>query len=280
MKRWTAWLLLWLAVSGIWVGLRLWTLSAEVSAHWTPDYPREELSDTLAKDILADSDYALLLSQTGLGPYAIDTLIALEEEERITAIQDAFFTVPTIVCEKNSPISQEEHVRRNGEIISACPIVALEDGDILITPNSHTFGWRNGHAAIVIDAEKRLTLESAVLGETSAVQSVDKWESYPGFMVFRVASLSPEERKNAAKYASEKLAGVPYGFTMGILSPKYSENGWNETHCAHLIWAVYRQMGIDLDSNGGRIVTPRQLAASPFLELKQVYGLDPQTLWE
>ena len=132
MKRWTAWLLLWLAVSGIWVGLRFWTLSAEVSAHWTPDYPREELSDTLAKDVLADSDYALLLSQTGLGPYAIDTLIALEEEERITAIQDAFFTVPTIVCEKNSPISQEEHVRRNGEIISACPIVALEEGDILI----------------------------------------------------------------------------------------------------------------------------------------------------
>lgn len=259
--------------------LRIWSHSAEASAHWTPNISMKNLSDILVQP-LDEDDYAFLFSQTGLGKYALDRLLSQGEEKRILEIQQAFFTIPPIVCEKNSPISQEEHTMEDGCYITACPIVALEDGDILITPNSHTFGWRNGHAAIVVDAEKGLTLESAVLGEISSVQSVNKWESYPSFMVFRVASLSAEERCQAAEYALEALEGVPYGFTVGILSPKYDENGLSETHCAHLIWVAYRKLGVDLDSNDGWIVTPRQLAASSLLELKQVYGINPEQLWK
>lgn len=51
------------------------------------------------------------------------------------------------------------------------------------------------------------------------------------------------------------------------------------TQCAHLIWRAYAQFGYDLDANGGWIVTPRQLANSPLLEVVQVYGMDPDQPW-
>ena len=255
--------------------LRLWTISAESSARWTPDYPMEDLTAVLQKALLSDEDYSLLYTQTGLARPAVDTLLRQGRSEMVFEIQQAFFTEPTILCEKNSPISREESAAKG----KACPIIAVENGDILITPNSHTFGWRNGHAALVVDAENRLTLESAVLGEVSGIQSLDKWERYPAFLVLRVRGLSEEQRSLAAVYALESLTEIPYGFTVGVLSAKYAEP-LKETHCAHLVWAAYRKFGIDLDANGGRIITPRQLAASEHLEVVQVYGIDPARLWK
>jgi len=278
MKRWVLCLVS-VCLTAI-LFLRLWTISAESSARWTPDYPMEDITGLLEKESLSEQELQLLYHQTGLSQKALEQLSAQGKTELILQIQQAFFTFPTILCEKNSPISREEAVVENGQYRQSCPIVSLENGDILITPNSHTFGWRNGHAALVVDAEKRLTLESAVLGEVSTIQSVDKWESYPAFLVLRVRSLSPQERNLAAVYALEELLEIPYGFTVGILSPKYPETPLKETHCAHLIWAAYQRMGIDLDANGGLIVTPRQLAASPLLEVVQVTGIDPRELWK
>lgn len=271
MKRWVLCLC---SVCLVTILLRLWTISAEPSAHWTPDYPMEDLTAVLEKDILSDDDYALLYTQTGLSRPAVDTLLRQGRSAQIFGIQQVFFTNPTILCEKNSPISREEWSTE------ACPIAAVENGDILITPNSHTFGWRNGHAALVVDAENRLTLESAVLGEVSGIQSLEKWEHFPAFLVLRVKDLSPEERSLAAAYALEELTDIPYGFMVGLLSPKYPELPLRETHCAHLIWAAYMRIGIDLDADGGKIVTPKQLAASPQLEVVQVTGIDPQKLWK
>lgn len=51
------------------------------------------------------------------------------------------------------------------------------------------------------------------------------------------------------------------------------------TQCAHLIWRAYAQFGYDLDSNGGWIVTPKDLANCPDLEVVQVYGMDPDDPW-
>ena len=272
MKRWVLCLVS-VCLTAI-LFLRLWTISAESSARWIPDYPMEDLTSVLQKDILSDEDYSLLYTQTGLARPAVDTLLRQGRGEMIFEIQQAFFTEPTILCEKNSPISREEWSMEAG------PIAAVENGDILITPNSHTFGWRNGHTALVVDAENRLTLESAVLGEVSGLQSLEKWEHFPAVLVLRVKDLSPEERSLAAEYALEELMNIPYGFTVGLLSPKYPGTPLRETHCAHLIWAAYMRIGIDLDADGGKIVTPRQLAASPQLEVVQVTGIDPLELWK
>ncbi len=150
----------------------------------------------------------------------------------------------------------------------------LEDGDILITFNSHFLGWRNGHAAIVTDAEAGLVLEALALGKDSAVLSLKGWRDCPSFAVLRLAGVSAEQRKMVAKYAEEVLSGVPYRLTAGMWE-SIETMRLSGTHCAHLVWYAYKQFGYDLDSDGGILVTPRDLYDSPLLELVQVYGMEP-----
>ena len=50
------------------------------------------------------------------------------------------------------------------------------------------------------------------------------------------------------------------------------------TQSAHMIWSCYRALGYDLDSDGGRLVTPRDLLDSPLLEVVQIYGIEPKSL--
>ncbi len=253
--------------------LKLWAAAAEPGAHWTPDYEKVNLTEILSKGQLTPADYQTLLLQTGLGAFAVDTLRGQGAQDDILTAQERFFAEPLIACTPNSPISAEEHT------LQGMPLVALEDGDILITPCSHAYGWRNGHAALVVDAAQGLTLESVVLGTKSCLQSIDKWETYPAVMVFRLKGESAAVRAGIARTACERLCGVPYGLTVGLLSPKHPEDAPAETHCAHLVWEAYRAHGYDLDSTGGHIVTPHDLAASPLLELKQIYGVDPRLLW-
>lgn len=265
--------LLCLALSTLVLCLFLWKESAEPAARWTPDYPKADLSAVLEKEELTSGDYALLFAQTGLSEVAVDALRETGGTEKILRIQDAFFSEPEFSCAPNSPISWEERTGSAPDILAP-----LEEGDILITLCSHTYGWRNGHAAIVVDAENGRTLEAVVLGQDSSIQTVEKWEGYPSFLVFRLGDVPAETRAAAADYAREHLNGIPYSLTVGILSPKHPQT--ERTHCSHLVWEAYRQFGFDLDSDGGLIVTPKDLANSPLLELKQVYGMDPQVLWK
>lgn len=272
-KRRVNWTALTLAVVLLFGALHLWAAAAEPGAHWSPEYARTDIAPLLEKETLTDEDYRALYLQTGLSPYSISTLCREGRKQAILAAQDAFFAEPAICCTPNSPISCEEHTD------FGAPLLALEDGDILITPCSHTYGWRNGHAALVIDAERGLTLESVVLGQDSCVQRVSKWETYPAVLVLRLRDASADQRAGIAAAARMRLCGVPYGLTVGLLSDKHPESEPASTHCAHLVWEAYRANGYDLDSTGGRIVTPRDLANSPLLEVKQVYGLHPGDLW-
>lgn len=178
-----------------------------------------------------------------------------------------------IVCKPNSPISWEERIDPAYRHNYGDRLQCLEAGDILITPCSHTFGWRNGHAAIVIDDEKGLTLESVVLGTPSSVQSVEKWRSYPGVAVLRLKGVSAQERGEIASYAAAEKQNVPYGFAEELLEHISDAKG-RDTHCAHLVWEVYMAFGYDLDGDGGMIVTPRDLWESPLLEVVEAYGMD------
>ena len=46
------------------------------------------------------------------------------------------------------------------------------------------------------------------------------------------------------------------------------------------MWYAYNAFGVDLDSNGGLVVTPRNIANSPLVEVVQVFGIDPVKLWK
>lgn len=263
--------------------LSLFTAGAELKMHYTPVYPKENLLPLLEKTSWTARDYQLLLRQTGLGKASLLTLKANSPDwkEQILNFQKHFFAVPQMYCEKNSPISREEAlIPSSSKPAVQTSLAPLENGDILLTASSHTFGWRNGHAAIVIDAKKGQTLESVVLGQDSSIQSVNKWKSYPTLLILRLREVPASKRNEIAGYAHRYLNQLPYNFMAGIFFSKKTDAAeLKGTQCAHLVWAACYSQGYDIDSDGGLIVTPKDIALSPLLEVIQIYGLNPDTLW-
>lgn len=260
-------------------GLFVWKAWAEEKAHWIPEYKKEDIRPLLNKEQLNPDEYGLLFRQTGLGSSAVDKLLREKKGETILRMQSLFFSNPPILCRSNTPISWEERINmQEAGSLWQNKLTDLEDGDILVTPCSHTYGWRNGHAAIVIDAENGLTLESVVLGENSSVQKTAKWETFPSVVVLRLKDVSAYERARIAQTAEETMKDIPYGFLEDILEHRWEKDTNRDTHCSHLVWKAYRNAGYDLDSDGGLTVTPGDIARSPLLETVQIYGIDPDTL--
>lgn len=267
-------------------GLFLWTADTEEKAHVAPDYPRENIEKYLYKQELSEEDYGQLFRQTGLSGAGVDALRRQGTPEKLLELQENFFGEVKICCRQDSFIAMGERLE------SGCrgqEIPVVETGDILITFNSHVLGWRSGHAALVIDGEKRLTLEAQVPGTNSEVLSLKRWENYPGFAVLRLKDITPQQQEELAQYAEEQLKGIPYHLTAGLTdkirllpdimqakaASSQEQAKLSGTHCAHLVWYAYRQLGINLDSDGGMIVTPRDLYESPCLEIVQIYGMEP-----
>lgn len=154
----------------------------------------------------------------------------------------------------------------------------VTDGDILITFSSHTFTYRHGHAAIVTDAKRGITLESTQLGSSSSFQDIKEWNNYPGYAILRLSdsvwqALSNFHKKSREDlvremiaYAKSNMVNIPYTLSVGILSPKSNLRDTSYgTNCSHLVWQCYKYLGIDLDSDGGMIVTPHDIYESPYV---------------
>ena len=244
--------------------LVLWGVAAEEDARYLPEYPRVNIEEYLYKGSLSDEDYDLLFQQTGLAPPGVDALRGKGRQTQLLKLQEQFFAQVPIVCRANTILTREERIAARTD---AALIPYVEEGDILITFNSHAFGWRNGHAAMVVDAENRVTLEAQVLGRDTAVVSLESWTYYPSFAVLRLKKATLQERQEIANWALNNMADIPYRLTAGL----WQQN--KGTQCAHLVWYSYHHFGYDLDSDGGLIVTPRDIYNSPILEVIQVYGM-------
>ena len=153
--------------------------------------------------------------------------------------------------------------------------VDLQPGDILLTLSTHTLGWRHGHAGLVVDADT--VLECMTLGNDSEMASVKHWSTYSDFAVLRVKDVTPEIQAQVVEYAMKHLCGVPYRLSAGFIGEKASDTkeAWFGLQCAYLVWYAWKQFGYDLDSDGGRLVTAKDLLQSPQLEVVQIYGMDP-----
>lgn len=172
------------------------------------------------------------------------------------------------VCAPLSIVVREERLadgRKN-------PMPALEDGDILVTQCTHSFGWRHGHAALVVDAQAGQTLEAVTLGVPSGLGTVQSWQTYPSFAVLRLKSGDEALGRNVARYAAEHLQDIPYRLTSGFFGEK-SPAPPRGSQCAYLVWYAYAQFGYDLDGDGGRLVTVKDLLQSPLLETVAQVGI-------
>lgn len=252
-----------------------WTHITEDMAYKAPNGQMCDLDEILNKEEWDESDYRSIFYQTGLSRRAISMIPENSRNDKILRAQQVFFTEPAVECSKNGIILWQE---QNINTIQP-EIIGIQNGDILVSFCTHTYGWRNGHVGIIVDASEGKTLEAMVMGEDSCVQSIRKWQNYPSFIILRLKDVSLSEREAIAEYALKYMEGIPYGFVtdvlehiiMGDIKPA-------DTDCSHLIWKSYMEFGYDLDSDGGLIVTPRDIAESPLLEVVQVYGIDLDTI--
>lgn len=254
------------------LGMQIAFSAADKITCWSPDYEMTDVSSILAKEALGEEDYEILYKQTGLTKIGVDRMLerGTTGKAQIKTIQREYFKKREVENDLFAPFICTDFVN------DYFPNVYLEDGDILVTSSTHLSGWRMGHAGLVTNAAMNRVLQASAIDDLSDIGKVQDFTDRVNFMV-----LSPKAdetiKSEVVKYAEENLLGKPYDPTAGVFSDKYKVN---RTQCAHIVWYAYYQFGINLDSNGGMVVTPRNIANSPDVELVQVFGFDPVKLWK
>lgn len=276
------WLVIPLSAVLLFCGLSavLQTFWAHRAPYFAPDYSKVALEPILKQDSLNLIDYKTIFLQTGLARPAIDQLLRMGSPgvNQILETQERFFSSPSPVCMELPPITKEDRLQNSdGSLALSVPLAPLEYGDIILSFSTHTFGWNHGHAAIVVDPVQGITLEAVVLGSDSAQVNVQHWRTYSNFMILRVRDAADSRRHQVVDFALEHLDQIPYSLISGIFGPKApSPDGALSAQCAYLPWYAWQAFGVDLDSDGGKIVTVKDLSESPLLEIVQIYGTDPR----
>ena len=163
-------------------------------------------------------------------------------------------------------IKEEYREDEQGKRVYQQPFTDIQDGDILVTDSTYCLSFRHGHAALVVDAGKGITLEAFGLGTESEYSRLGEWRRYPHVLVLRLNA--PKGVRNAvARYAAEKLVGIPYMLSPGVIDDKDMDGSYWGTQCAHLVWAAFSACGYDIDGDKGWLVTPEDFTDSELLRL-------------
>lgn len=253
----------------LFAGLWSWSALSERWAHTAPPYAQRPIASLLEQTVLSEADYAALFLQTGLGRQGVDGVRAESGAEGILQMQAQLFAQTRWQCGRGTLLTRQE------ELSAPVRLAPLQNGDVLATPASHCLGWRNGHIGLVVDADRGLTLECTPGGAQPG--RVEDWRRRASFIVLRLADTDRSRRAQIARWAQENLQNLPYSITAGVFDQR--DGAPAATQCAHMVWAAYAAFGYDLDSNGGLLVLPEDLARSPLLEVVQVYGMPPGARW-
>lgn len=255
-------------------GLSEWTDLIAYEDAVRDDAKWEKIAEKINNNIfLTTEDYEIVMSQTGLGKSAFDSLIFQGRMDKIEDYREYFLLDKEFYCYREGVFACHESIKdSNDEFIDNPPFADIRNGDIIVTLSIHSLGWRHGHAAIVVDAEKGLCIQANMVGEKSGYGYVNTWKDFPMVALLRVKDESSEKTEEIAKYAEDNLRGLPYSLFSGIVTGRNSEKVPYATQCAHLVWYAYYHFGIDISPQGGRIITPYDFLKSEKLEVVQVYG--------
>ena len=238
---------------------------------WSPDYEKMDISAILEKTELSNSDYEILYNQTGLTRLAIDDYITAQQQTEILRTQAFFFRKHKVSPERIAPFSYIEYIEEYS------PMAILKDGDILVTATTRVSWFRYGHAALVVDGNNGVILESFAPGQNSSLGYSLAFSDLANFIVLRPKT-SDSVKAQVVEYAKSYMLDLPYSMTTGVFSKKFPDK-IEKTQCAHLVWYAYKKFGLDLDSTGGGVVKPRDIANSDKVEVVQAFGFNPKNLW-
>ena len=152
-------------------------------------YKKKDLIPILEKtSCLTNDDYNTIFLQTGLSQDICEDLMQKNRcscNLTILQYQKEFFKKNIIKCKPLFGwfVRTDIIVDESGNPIHAPEILDARPGDILLSFSTHSFGWRHGHAALVIDDNK--TLESRIIGENSDLSTVDHFRQYSNYVLLR-----------------------------------------------------------------------------------------------
>lgn len=167
---------------------------------------------------------------------------------------------------------EEQCVNDSHQQIACHQLADVKNGDILITKSNHTLLYRHGHAGIVVDVEAGLVLEAIGYGTQSRLESLEKWNYYPTVKVLRLKEQDEEVLSRVVESAMSNFLDLNYDLFA-------SKNNLTTTHCSDIVWKVFNSIGIDLDSNGGWLVTPKDISQSQYLYEVESHGFSPNRIW-
>lgn len=238
-----------------------------------PDYEKTDISGILKKEELSDSDYEILFMQTGLTRLGIDGLRDRGLEKRIIRIQDQYFEKQNYYLNSFAPFTG--YLSRNTRP-EVAEFALLENGDILYSPTTYFSFVRLGHTSLVVDASRGYMAQASGFGSPVKYVQIDHFFSRPAFAILRV---NTEVGQAVTDYTKGELIGVRYSLLAGFFGDKAPKE-LNSTHCSHFIWYAYMQSGVDLDSSGGKIVTPDNIFYSEAVSVVQIYGINPEKVFK
>ncbi len=238
---------------------------------YLPNYEKIDISGILVKETLSDEDYETLFLQTGLTRLGIDGLRDRGLVSRIIKIQDQYFEKQDFYLNSFAPFTG--YLKRSFES-GVAEYAYLENGDILYSPTTFLSFIGLGHASMVVNARLGIMAQASGYGTPVDYVHVSHFFSRPAFVILRANS---EIGAVVASYTEEKLIGVRYGILAGIFTDKAPDE-LRSTHCSHFIWYAYMKNGIDIDSNGGKIITPHDILYSENLSIVQIYGMAPEKI--
>lgn len=285
-RRRLRWMGVLLAVLLLLTGINFFLQSVWAHRHaaFHPEGEPVDLLPVVSQRVMDQEDYDLVFRQTGLAQAAVDDLRQMGKKglRFILDAQEKFFAPVESECVTLlfGRFTCEDLLRDDdGVPVYGSPIAPLRPGDVVLSFSTHSWGWRHGHAGLVVDAINQASLEAVQLGVNTYVADMNHWRNYSNFMVLRVKESTQDQRSKVVDFALEHLNDVPYSLLSGIFGPK-DQNGAEEikTQCAYLPWRAWQEAGVDLDGDAGRIVTVQDLAESDHLEVVQVYGIDPELL--
>lgn len=221
-------------------------------------------------ETLSEEQQDLLMEQTGLGRPGLEAVLEDKNGDYLLECQQAWFAQHATVCVDNGLTSSEELLV---DARQPAPY-DLQAGDILVSLNSHTVGYRHGHAALVVEGDRGVTLEAATMGTDSMILSASHWRDYPSFVQLRLKSDRYDAQavgEEAADAALEHLKGVPYDLFCGFFLPSLPVQPPQSVQCASLAWYAYALVGVDLQLDG-LMASPTTLLNSPELEVVQAFG--------
>ncbi len=246
-------------------------LIAHRHSSYSPSYEKVDISEILDQKELTYDDYEILFKQTGLGPKAVDLLMDDRQyKEKMLEYQDIYFLEEDVDCVPLLGWFTREDQKENTPAFTS-----IQSGDIFVSLSTHTLGWRHGHIAIALN--ENYFLESTSLGSPSTIVHKRHLSRYSNFALLRSKDENNSIGQAVAAYAYQNLYNVPYRLFSGLFGRKYINKDTSSFggHCSYLVWYAFASLGIDLDSSGGSIVTPRDILKSDQLDLIQIYGINP-----